>query len=224
VQLVHGDADDIIKYPNHTEAIKQWSALLGLSTTPTTTDTGVSLGTHEATRQRWKNDCGYDVLDALTSLGGDHGPSDALFEAEFVIPFLGLDDTGPLDPEVAKCEAAGGGGGGGTAGSGAGSGGAPQSGSAGMSTGGAPSSNGGTGGSGPGNVGPGIVGGSGGVPSSAGTAPVSSGAASSGPSSASDGSCTFKAGYRNPFAAYLLTLAALLAIVTRLRRHQAHLG
>lgn len=221
VQLVHGDADDIIKYPNHTEAIKQWSALLGLSTTPTTTDT-VSLGTHQATRQRWKNDCGYEVLDALTSLGGDHGPSDALFEAEFVIPFLGLDDTGPRDPEVAKCEGAGGGGGGGTAGSGAGSGGAAQGGSAGTSAGGAPSSNGGSGGSGTGNVDPGNVGGSGGIPSAAGTAPASAGAASSGASSASDGSCTFTVGYRNPFAGYLLALAAVL--VTVMRRANCALG
>ena len=37
----------------------------------------VALGTHQATCKRW-NECGYVTLDAVTSLGGDHGPSDAL--------------------------------------------------------------------------------------------------------------------------------------------------
>lgn len=102
VQLFHGDADDTIDYANHTEAIDEWTAVLGLSLTPTSTDT-VQLGTHQATRQRWENACGYVVLDAFTSLGGDHGPSDAIFDADYVIPFLGLDQVGPTDPEVAEC-------------------------------------------------------------------------------------------------------------------------
>lgn len=215
VQLVHGDADDIIKYPNHTEAIKEWSAVLGLSTTPTTSETGVQLGDHQATRQRWKNACGYETLDALTSIGGDHGPSDALFDAKFVIPFLGLDDTGPRDPEVAKCEAAGGGGGGGMAGSGAGVGGAAQAGassSAGATAGGV--SGGPTGGSTPGGAG----GSSSGAPSSAGAAPASSGAATSGADPASDpGSCTFGAGSSKPLGPYLLALAVLLSSTLRRR-------
>lgn len=104
VQLFHGDADDIISYTNHTEAIKQWTNLLELSETPTSTDT-VQLGDHQATRQRWENSCGYVVLDAFASLEGDHGPSDALFEAEYVVPFLGLDQSGATDPEVEQCDA-----------------------------------------------------------------------------------------------------------------------
>lgn len=103
VQIFHGDNDTIIRYANHTEAIKEWVNVLDLSTTPTATDTGLSLGDHQATRQRWENACGYVVLDAFTSLGGDHGPSDALFVAEYVVPFLGLDRTGPLDPEIEEC-------------------------------------------------------------------------------------------------------------------------
>lgn len=149
VQLFHGDNDTTIKYPNHTEAIKEWSNVLGLMANPTTTDMNVPLGDHQATRQRWKNECGYVTLDAFTSLGGDHGPSDALFKAEYVVPFLGLDKTGPLDPEVEQCQPSGGSGGvgaGGSAGSPA-SGGAGTS-SGGSNTGGAGSSSGGTGGSG----------------------------------------------------------------------------
>jgi hypothetical protein len=88
VQLFHGDADTLIRFPNHTEAIKQWTNIHGLSTTPSQTRMGVQLGNHQATRQRWESSCGTVVLDAFASIGGDHGPSDALFLAEYVVPFL----------------------------------------------------------------------------------------------------------------------------------------
>jgi poly(hydroxyalkanoate) depolymerase family esterase len=120
VQLFHGKADGTIVYENLAEGIKEWTNVLGLSTDPTSTqDSGLTLGTHQATRKTWKNSCGYAVLDALTSVGGDHGPSDALFEAQYVIPFLGLDKTSATDPEIEQC----GGGTGGTDGGAGGSGG-----------------------------------------------------------------------------------------------------
>jgi acetylxylan esterase len=128
VQLFHGDADDLIRIANHTEAIEQWTNVLGLSTAPTMTDTGVPLGTHQARRQRWEGSCGDVVLDAFTSLGGDHGPSDALFLAQHIVPFMGLDDPGLVDPGVARCAANSGGAGG--MGAGGGSGAAGASGSA----------------------------------------------------------------------------------------------
>ena len=103
MQLFHGDADPTISYKNFGEAIKEWTNVLGLATNPTSTTTGLTLGTHQATRQQWKNSCGYVVLDAFTSIGGDHGPSDALFNATYVVPFLGLDQTGAVDPEIAAC-------------------------------------------------------------------------------------------------------------------------
>jgi len=128
VQLFHGDADGTINFKNFGEAIKEWTNVLGLATNPTTTTTGLTLGTHQATRQQWKNACGYVVLDTFQSIGGDHGPSDALFNATYVIPFLGLDKTGDVDPEIAQCGggADGGAGGasdGGAAGAGGGAGG-----------------------------------------------------------------------------------------------------
>ncbi|HWA75469.1 MAG TPA: PHB depolymerase family esterase [Polyangiaceae bacterium] len=137
VQLVHGDADSIISYKNLTEGVKEWTNVLGLSTNPTATDTGLTLGSHQATRQKWQNSCGYVVLETITSLGGDHGPSDGLFKASYVIPFLGLDKVGDTDPEIAQCSG-GAGGVTGTGGSGGGSGGA----------GGASSATGGNGGKG----------------------------------------------------------------------------
>jgi acetylxylan esterase len=125
VQLFHGTHDEAqyggyISFKNHLEAIEQWSNVLGLSSEPTTTQTGLTLGTHQATRETWTTACGYPLLDAFTSIEGDHGPSDALFLAQHLIPFFGLDQTGPLDPEVEKC-AGGASGGGGAGGAGGGS-------------------------------------------------------------------------------------------------------
>ena len=139
VQLFHGDADATIEFPNHGESIKEWTNVLALAASRATTDTGLSLGNHQATRQRWKNQGGFVTLDAFTSIGGAHGPSDALFEADYVVPFLGLDDTGEVDPEVKQCNGAGGSGG--AAGAG-GSAGAAAGGTAG--TGGAVASGGST--------------------------------------------------------------------------------
>ena len=122
VQLFHGDADDIIRYANFGESIKEWTNVLGLAMSPTSTMSGVTLGSHQATRQQWKNSCGQVVLDGITSMGGDHGPSDALFKDTFVIPFLGLDKTGDVDPEIAACGGGADGGAGGTTGAGGGGG------------------------------------------------------------------------------------------------------
>ena len=148
VQLFHGDADPTINFKNHAEAIKEWTNVLGLSATPTTTTT-VTLGSHQAKREQWKNDCGYVVLDAFTSMGGDHGPSDAIFNASFVVPFLGLDKTDATDPEIAQCGASGAGGMGGMGGA-MGSGGAVGSAGA---TGGGTAGTQANGGAGRGNAG-----------------------------------------------------------------------
>ena len=181
IQLFHGDADTTIRYTNHTEAIKEWTNVLGLATDPTSSQTGLTLGSHQAKRQSWQNSCGYLVLDAFTSIGGDHGPSDTLFVAQYVVPFLGLDDTGAVDPEIAKCGSGGGTDGGVGAGGAAGAtgaggsagrdGGAGRSGGSGggPGSGGRTGSDGGTGvGGGAGNVASGGGSGKGGVQGSGG--------------------------------------------------------
>ena len=189
VQLVHGDADSTISYKNMGEAIKEWTNVLGLSTSPTSTDTGLTLGSHQATRQKWQNSCGYPVLEAITSMGGDHGPSDALFKASYVIPFLGLDKTGDTDPEISQCA-----GGGGAATGGAPSNGGSSSGAGGHAMGGAGNSGGSTlGGTGSGgNAATGAQAGaanggtsggttaSGGAPSAGGTSPGNGGSSAGG--------------------------------------------
>lgn len=116
VQLWHGMADGTINFNNFTEAVKEWTNVLGLAATPTST-TMVTLNNHQWTRQSWQSSCGFTVLDAWAETNGPHG-TDANLNATYVIPFLSLDQAGPIDPEVSQC-----GGGGGSSGAGGASGG-----------------------------------------------------------------------------------------------------
>jgi poly(hydroxyalkanoate) depolymerase family esterase len=96
VELWHGLADSTIDPKNLTEAIKEWTNVLGLGTDPTQTTT-VTLANHTWTRERWQDTCGFTVLDAWSEQMGPHG-TDANLNAMYVIPFLGLDQTGATDP------------------------------------------------------------------------------------------------------------------------------
>jgi len=205
LQLVHGSADPTISYANMAESEQQYINLQNLSTTPTKTITGLTLGSHQATESQWNNACGYLVLDALESIGGDHGPSDALFVPQYVVPFLGLDKTGSTDPEIAKCgsDGAGGSAGGssgtGTGGAGTGGqGGAKQTGTGGAAGGhggGTSSGSGGvkgtggtgTGGTGTGGTGSGGMGTGGTSTGGTGTGGIGTGGTSTGGASASGG-------------------------------------
>src|SRR4029079_1482700 len=134
VQLWHGLADPTISPTNHTEAIKEWTNILGLPTNPTSTTT-VSLASHSWTRQTWNNACGAAVLDAWGEMNGPHG-TDANFNAQYTIPFLGLDKTGDVDPVIAGCPSDGGAGGAtGARGQGGGAGGARGAGGTGGASG-----------------------------------------------------------------------------------------
>jgi poly(hydroxyalkanoate) depolymerase family esterase len=102
VQLWHGTADATINYNNQLEAIKEWTNVLGLSATPTSTST-VTLNNHSWTRQSWKDGCGIIALDAWAEQNGPHG-TDANLNAMYVIAFLALDQAGAIDPDVATCD------------------------------------------------------------------------------------------------------------------------
>ena len=163
LQLFHGSSDTTISYANMAESESQYINLMGLSTTPTKTNTGLTLGNHQGTEQQWNNACGYLVLDGFDSINGDHGPSDALFLPQYVVPFLGLDKTGPVDPEIMQCGNSGAGGSAGTAGASgqAGSGGAGSGGQAGSKQTGTGGSGGSSGGGGHGTGGASATGGAG---------------------------------------------------------------
>jgi poly(hydroxyalkanoate) depolymerase family esterase len=104
IQLWHGTADATINYNNQTEAIKEWTDVLGLGVNPTSTD-ALTFNGHSWSRESWQDACGFTVLEAWSEQNGPHG-TDANLNATYVIPFLGLDKTGP-DLEVAACGDAG---------------------------------------------------------------------------------------------------------------------
>jgi poly(hydroxyalkanoate) depolymerase family esterase len=130
IQLWHGTADTTISPVNQTEAIKQWTNVLGLPTNPTTTTT-VTIGSGSYMRQQWTDaSCGVTLLDAWTENNGPHG-TDANMNGQYSLPFMNLDKTpfAATDPQTA-CGSSGTGGSSGTAGS-TGSGTAGTSGTAG---------------------------------------------------------------------------------------------
>ncbi|MBN2574799.1 MAG: prolyl oligopeptidase family serine peptidase [Deltaproteobacteria bacterium] len=129
LQHWHGTADTTLNYKVVAEDIKEWTNVLGLSETPTGTDTPKS-GT---TRQYWNNSCGYTVYETFSLSGVGHGVP---FDGNAIAAYFGLDKAGGQDPEAAACPGSGGSGGaggatgaGGTTGSGGTSGAGGTSGS-----------------------------------------------------------------------------------------------
>jgi poly(hydroxyalkanoate) depolymerase family esterase len=92
IQLWHGTSDATINYNDLTEGIKEWTNLLGLSATPTSTDT---TSAPNFTIEKWLNSCGVSVLEAHTQMGGGHTTP---IDPTSVVNFFGLaNPTGP-DP------------------------------------------------------------------------------------------------------------------------------
>ena len=141
LQHWHGTADTTLNYKNMAEDVKEWTNLLGLSETPTGSDTPKSGTAH----QFWKNSC-FTVYETFALSGVGHAVP---FDGNAVAAYFGLDKAGGQDPETAACPGAvpGGGGAGGTGGTT----GAGGTGGAGGSTGAA--GRGGTGGGGSGGGG-----------------------------------------------------------------------
>jgi poly(hydroxyalkanoate) depolymerase family esterase len=205
VQLWHGTADMTVNYNNQLEAIKEWTDVLGLSSTPTSTQM-LTFNNHQWTRESWQDSCGFTVLDTFSEAGGPHN-TDASEDATYVIPFLGLDQTGPVDPEVAEACGA-------DAGSAmdAGSGTSDGGGTSGSTSGSSTSSSSGTGGAGTGSSGAASgAGGAGGAASGAG------GSGDTGPSSKPGCGCSVPQTRERTHAA-AFALASLLGIVRSRRR------
>ena len=96
VQTMQGEADTTISYNNTGEAIKEWTNVLGLATTPTSKDTGYKAANATYDRQFWANPCGYNVLEVWSSPGGTHSMA---YEEADILKFFGLDTAGGSDPE-----------------------------------------------------------------------------------------------------------------------------
>jgi acetylxylan esterase len=91
MQIWHGTNDDILRYPNFGEQVKQWTNVHGLSQTPSFTDTPQS----GYTRTRYGGTGGQAPVEAISMQGVSHNlPVDAAQ----VIRFFGLDGTTPTSP------------------------------------------------------------------------------------------------------------------------------
>jgi acetylxylan esterase len=176
MQLFHGTNDTTISYNNYGEAIKQWTNVLELPTTPTSTDDVMtSVATYD--RQYWENECGFTVLETWAGRNGTHSMA---YEEDAILEFFGLDEARDADPEPACPGGAGGSGGmggasgtggaagvGGGSGAGAAGGAGGSAGNAGGSTGGG--ENGGSAGMTAGSAGSVAGAGAGGLPGSGGS-------------------------------------------------------
>ncbi|MEJ3746174.1 PHB depolymerase family esterase [Actinomycetes bacterium KLBMP 9797] len=91
MQIWHGTNDEVLRYPNFGEQVKQWTNVHGLSQTPTFTDTPQS----GYTRTRYGGSGGQAPVEAISMQGVSHNlPVDAAQ----VIRFFGLDGTTPTSP------------------------------------------------------------------------------------------------------------------------------
>jgi len=90
MQLWHGTADGTLNYNNFGEEIKQWTNVLGVSQTPSSTDTPVS----GWTRTRYDNSAGVAEVEAYSIAGAGHVlPESGM--AAYAIHFFGLDGSTP---------------------------------------------------------------------------------------------------------------------------------
>ncbi|HTJ72513.1 MAG TPA: PHB depolymerase family esterase [Actinospica sp.] len=91
VQLWHGTADTTLNYNNLGEEIKQWTNVLGVSQTPSTTDSPVS----GWTRTRYNDSSGTTQVEAYSIAGAGHQlPIQGSGMAAYAINFMGLDGGG----------------------------------------------------------------------------------------------------------------------------------
>jgi poly(hydroxyalkanoate) depolymerase family esterase len=92
MQLWHGTADTTLNYNNFGEEIKQWTNVLGVSQTPTSTDTPVS----GWTRTRYADSSGTVQVEAYSIAGAGHVlPESGAGMEGYAIHFFGLDGSAP---------------------------------------------------------------------------------------------------------------------------------
>jgi len=88
VQLWHGTADTILNYNNLGEEIKEWTDVLGVSQTPSATDTPAT----NWTRTRYNTSAGTTQVEAYSIAGAGHQlPVQGTAMAANAIHFMGLD-------------------------------------------------------------------------------------------------------------------------------------
>ncbi|MFI8189406.1 PHB depolymerase family esterase [Streptomyces sp. NPDC085946] len=102
MQLWHGTEDDVLRYPNFGEEIKQWTNVHGVSQTPAATDTPQS----GWTRTRYGGTGDQAPVEAVSLQGVGHNLYTSGMAAR-VIRFFGLDASGPApQPQPGACKVA----------------------------------------------------------------------------------------------------------------------
>ena len=100
MQIWHGTQDDVLRYPNFGEQIKQWTNVRGVSQTPTATDTPQS----GWTRTRYGGTGDQAPVEAVSLQGVGHNLY-AQGVASRVLTFFGLDSSGPAPhPQPGACK------------------------------------------------------------------------------------------------------------------------
>jgi poly(hydroxyalkanoate) depolymerase family esterase len=99
MQVWHGTEDDVLRYPNFGEQIKQWTNVLGVSQTPAATDSPAS----GWTRTRYGSTGDRAPVEAISLQGVGHN----LYSygmASRALTFFGLDSSGPApQPQPGAC-------------------------------------------------------------------------------------------------------------------------
>lgn len=218
MQLWHGTTDDILFFHNFGEEIKEWTNVLGVSETPTSTENNVPQAGW--IRTRYADNTGVVRVEAVQETGQPHN---LVVNGAEAIHFFGLDGSNP-EPmggsgNIGGAAGTPGGSFGGTAGAPAtaGTGGVPASAGTASNAGG----NGGTAateaGGTPASTGGAATAGSASVGGSAGT-PPSGGVSNNAASSESSSSCAVSRGAGQPFLASVALLAGLAALGWRRRQ------
>ena len=100
MQLWHGTEDDVLRYPNFGEMIKQWTDVQGVSQTPAATDTPQS----GWTRTRYGGTGDRAPVEAISLQGVGHNRYGYGMAAR-VLTFFGLDSGGPApQPQPGACK------------------------------------------------------------------------------------------------------------------------
>ncbi|MFF3967458.1 PHB depolymerase family esterase [Streptomyces griseorubiginosus] len=100
MQVWHGTEDDVLRYPNFGEEIKQWTNVLGVGQTPAATDSPVS----GWTRTRYGATGDRAPVEAVSLRGVGHNAYGAGMAAR-ALTFFGLDGGEPApQPEPGACK------------------------------------------------------------------------------------------------------------------------
>ncbi|WAU79994.1 PHB depolymerase family esterase [Streptomyces sp. Qhu-G9] len=100
MQVWHGTEDDVLRYPNFGEQIKQWTNVLGVSQTPAATDSPQS----GWTRTRYGATGDRAPVEAISLQGVGHNLY-ANGMAARALTFFGLDSSGPApQPQPGACK------------------------------------------------------------------------------------------------------------------------